>query len=990
MRRFSRIAFIIVGGAAIVGTAGFIALRLFAPTGLIRDTIERELCRFTPAKVCVGSSRVSFAFPEVIALTVEDLAVSSPGDDPLFSAKRVTLSPSIASVFRGEFAVTSLRVDGFRCTITRTASGDILAPLPVFLKPSDSASHEPEGALSRPPDSSSETPVPAPTPRVAWSLKSVRLNGGRIDWIDRCTIPGQEIAVPFREIAAKLIRTTTPNRFTVKGAGLLGAEDTSKNLVTLDGSLSVDPEKLEPLEANLVCSAPNVDLRVCEGYVPGPLRGLKQVVGQARAEWTWARNRGPNLSLKAAFRRGPAGATSVDLDGEVVGSATFDKVDQAACSVRVASLPLGLLADMLPASLPFQPSDATVGADFDCTWNGADKWRLSGEVSLSDVLTTGALKAMAPAVSAVARLQLEPHRLLIDSLEVSAASQLALLKGAIDAPLSAKPTANLTAEVTGDGRWIEALGLVGPEALVVAGNIPFRARIHGSLDQMDFECSGGLTGTTVSIARALEKPRGKKAAITMRGRWSPGTLESGGEGRITSAVAADLSGVRPVLAEESPNAGTLSLHVDSAVSCAGSKVALERISVIAKSDADQSAVLTASATVREGGTPGQIIEGFATLSIAGTVAAALERSAGVRITGTSTAKARFASGPARVEWSAELPLGPLGIELENKFGKPAGVDGVLRAAGSSSEKGARLKRGELTLPGISAVAQGLLRDRKAAFGGLALELKQVDLRQLAEYSRPTIPADIGGSVRGSLAVKQAEKGLALAGTVKLSDTSYRPRGALWGLEGIEGDLKIDGDTIAIPQLSGTVTGFAHGRFQVNGELKQAASLEALGGQVSLSMGKGKIKADRLVKIINDAHSLIGRLLQPRPIAMESDYIEFSSLDADFRIRDGKAVTNSFRMRGAEINTGFVGELAVGSLNLDGMLGIHATVAGSDTLSRIPGVRQLMEDHKDLLVKLPITVFAGLRGPLASSLEVLPVQENRVKKEVAARLHELMK
>lgn len=986
MGRFSRIVLVVAGGAAFVVALSLLMIRSFFAADLIRALVDRELGVRSRAKVTVGSSHVSLALPGILVVTLEDLAVRSHSDEPLFSASSLSLTPCITRLLRGEFSITSLHVDGLRCSVVRTASGEVQAPAAALWRSPAAEASEAARAAPLPADSSLDR-VSSAAP-VTWSIQSVRLDRGRIDWIDRGTIAGREVSVPLREISARLDRTSVPNRFAMKGSGLLGHDESTKNLLTLEGSLFLDPGTLEPAEAAAVLSAGSLDLHACEGYLPEPLRGLKQVTARLRAEWKWSKGRGPNLSLKATLQQHAAEGTLVELDGEVSASADLNRVDRAECNVRVGSLPLNLCEQALPRWLPFRPDHGTVAADLTWTWTGPQKWLLAGELTMSHLIPTGSLEAIASSVGIDARVQLEPNRLLIDVVELSAESPLALVRGAVGAPLSERPTIDLVAEVAGDGRWIEALGIARGHALAVAGIVPLYGRIHGPLDQVNFECTGGLTWATVSVARILEKPRGKNGALTVRGQWSPGGSDGRGRSRLTSTVAAHLSGVRLLMTEELPDAGIISVHVDSTVSATDWMFAVDRLAVTAKSETDQTPLVTAVAAVRDHGSPGQFMDGTATVNVGRAVAAVLERTVGVSISGASTAKARFAARPARVEWSAELPLGPLGIGYGKMFNKPAGVEGILRAAGTWSDAGLALKHGELTLPGVSVAAHGVLRDRKSTFGGLVLELKEVDLRRLPQYAHPALTADLGGRVRGSMQKKRSDKGI--VGALKLSEVTYHPRGALWTIERMDGTIEIAGDSVAVPHVVGTISGFAQGRFQVKGELRRAASIDTLDGRMSLEMGEGRIKADRLVKVLNDAHGLFGRWLQPRPIAMEQDYIEFASVHADFRIADGRAVTESFRMRGAEINTGFVGSLTLGTLDLDGVLGIHTLVAGSDTLGRIPGVRRFMDDHKELLVKMPITAFAGLRGSLAASLDVVPLQEGRMEKGIAARLHELMK
>jgi len=264
-------------------------------------------------------------------------------------------------------------------------------------------------------------------------------------------------------------------------------------------------------------------------------------------------------------------------------------------------------------------------------------------------------------------------------------------------------------------------------------------------------------------------------------------------------------------------------------------------------------------------------------------------------------------------------------------------------------------------------------------------MEKGDLSEVVRYSSHQKLAGLSGSFRGTGRLTRTDKEVSPSGSIQLTGVNFRTEKQLWTLEDINGTLDLTGESVAIPELVGTVAGFAQGKWRVSGSLQHAASLEKAQGRLSLYMGKGNIKADKLVQVLTESHSVIGNLLKPRPVAMQADRIHFNAVEADFQVNSGKARTENFRMKGPEITTGIVGQIVIDTLDFDAILGINTMVIGSDTLGRISAVKRFMEQHRDLMVRIPVMMYARLNGPLDVNLHITPLKEGDFDQGTLKRL-----
>lgn len=363
---------------------------------------------------------------------------------------------------------------------------------------------------------------------------------------------------------------------------------------------------------------------------------------------------------------------------------------------------------------------------------------------------------------------------------------------------------------------------------------------------------------------------------------------------------------------------------------------------------------------------------------------------GWRIEGVAPIAVKFSGDPSKINWSLNTDLEQVQLSAGNGFTKQVGERADLKAAGMWSQTGLTVNESHLRAPGLRVKAKGLLMDKNDRFGRLDIDLETEDVASILPYDQSINKLGISGALKVSMLARNSASGILNSGRINITSVNCVPDKALWALQNISGSIEFKGQTVTIHDLTGKTTGYVEAPFRLNGTLRDIGSLQTLAGSVSLRISKGKVTADRIVQILTQSHSLIGNVIKPRPVSMKGVFIHFDEVLADLIIKSGKASTVNFRMKGQEITSAAVGSLEIGPLDLTAILGIRTNVVGSESLEAVPIIGELMQKHRDSLLKIPVTVFTRLSGPLLSSLGVTPLQNRDIDKSTLEKLDALMK
>lgn len=361
-----------------------------------------------------------------------------------------------------------------------------------------------------------------------------------------------------------------------------------------------------------------------------------------------------------------------------------------------------------------------------------------------------------------------------------------------------------------------------------------------------------------------------------------------------------------------------------------------------------------------------------------------------RIEGLAPIAVKFSGDPSKINWSLNTDLERVQFIAANGFRKQDGERADLQAAGKWSQVGLTVNESLLRAQGLRVKAKGLLMDKNDRFGRLDIDMETENVASLLSYDQSISKLGISGALKVSMLAQNSASGILNSGRIHITSVNCLPDKALWGLQNMSGSLEFRGQTATIRDLTGKATGYVEAPFRLNGTFRDVGSLRTLTGSVSLKVSQGKVTADRIVQILTQSHSLIGNVIKPRPVSMKGVFIQFDEVLADLIIKSGKASTVNFRMKGQEITSAAIGSLEIGPLELTATLGIRTNVVGSEPLEAVPIIGELMQRHRDSLLKIPVTVFTRLSGPLLSGLGVTPLQNRDIDRSTLEKLEALMK
>jgi len=641
-------------------------------------------------------------------------------------------------------------------------------------------------------------------------------------------------------------------------------------------------------------------------------------------------------------------------------------------------------------------------------------------MGVENAVPSGKIKGISKHLRLWAHIKASPEQLLLENLEVFGATRLASIAGKVVKPFSKNPGIDLKGAVTFEPHWLKGFGIQLPKALEIGGAIPVRGVVRGEGDQLWTDLTGDLTGTEFRWNPYFQKGSGKKATLSFKGKFSPGGDSKPRQQRPEALIRLSMAGANLRLTPQAPWISGTIVQLDSKVLSNGSTLDFKDAALAVRRGSEAGDLLTAKASVRAVGSSSPRIEanGTVTLDKRLLALAGVEAPATFAMSGSAPLKLSLSGSPPNFDWNAELPLTHLDITIQHAFRKPGGMNGSASASGKFVGDEVLLNNGRLTLPGLQVTANGLLRDTAGNFRGVTLNVKKAELKEIARLVPAASGMGLAGPVEAAISLKPIPRGVAPAGTVRLLSVDYRPDKAGWAMEKMKGTLELDGASVEVPELTGTMSGILEGPVKLKGSLSGVNSMETLDGRLSASIRQGRIKADRLRGILNQTQLLVGTLLNPQSPDKANDPLEFQSLSGDFQIASGTARTDNLTVKGHDLGCGAIGNLRLASMELDALIGIHTVTVVGDVIGKIPAVKQFVKKHEGFLeatgigkelkrfgidiadtkdpkagqptgaVKTPVTMILKLKGP-ASSPSVTPVLENAIEKGTLARLKSLM-
>lgn len=1014
MGRYKRALVVVSALIALLIVAALLALRFLPETEFIRYNVQEHLHRITGQQVSVGSISVSPSYAWGLNLKVRGIAVASTQGKLLLSADELILSPEIIPFFRKEISIESVTISGLRATIRRCPDGTMsipFIPLPV-------SSPTPERATLTSTVGGEELgPEPGrqPEKQVKWSIASVYLKDSRIDWVDQRAFPGGEVQVSLKNLSASLVGKKSDRKVNVRADAELTSGTEKPSHVTLHGVVTPDAD-LAGLEGAVIDARLNTfSLRPFDVYLP-PKVSSDIAVESTTASLTWEKGSEAKVRIKTAVKSETRTAAQLNVQADLEAADGFSAIDSVRITADTDGFPLSFLTAALPEKFPLETRSGILKASVQAGWKKAENWSADANFTLEDVVPVGALKGLASKVRIWSQAKVDPESVVIESLEISESGRIASLSGTVARPFSEERLLDLHGELALRPQWMTTLGISLPKDLTINGSIPVRGRVRGKLENVWIDLKADLTAAEIKWASHFEKPSGNPGTLAIKGNFSPLKDHKNVEPGILSIGMAGVN-LRP-----NPKGKWFpkkNLSLESKFFLKSNRLDLKEGALTLRRGADPGDILSIRGDVTDLGSSAPHFDGTGSLNVDSEIVALLSGSQpDVALKGNAPLKMKVTGTPAALAWSLAVPLTHLDLTVGQSFRKPGGVAGALKASGRSSGKEMDLSSAQLTFPGVVLNGKGKLRDHNGDFGELHLDLAKSELKELLKLVPSAADLKLSGPLEASIVLKKASEEIIPEGNIRLLAVDYRPHNAGWTVENIKGLLQPRGDSLGIPELTGTLRGAIEAPVKIKGSLKDIQSIESLNGNLSLTMDSGRIRADRLKDTLDKVNLLIGTILNPQAQAQKSRLLDFKSLAGDLRIGAGNVRTDNLTLKGEEVSAGIIGSAGLSSQNLDLLAGIKTfTVAGS-ALGKIPGVKELVKKHEGFLKmtgldkelkrigidgesgdpkpeaetsppsKTPVTVILKVRGP-ASRPEVTPVLENTIAKDTLSRLHGLM-
>ncbi|MDQ7781344.1 MAG: DUF748 domain-containing protein [Desulfomonilaceae bacterium] len=1027
MRHYKKILTVITVLVLTAAIGVIVAVRFLPETDLIRNGLRDKLSALTGHNVRLGALKVSLSFPGLLNLTLEGVSVSSKEGKSLLEAGTVAFSPSLISLFSREVSIESVEVRRLTVVVRRAQDGRVENP---FVPAPGSGVTEPAGK-----EEPKERPVTVPAdrdppgtpiatedldPRLKWSVDTIRIVDARVELLDREIVPGEPARTSLDDINCTVYRQKPGNVFTLNLDARLTADNQAKSPISADGTFTVAEDFSRLKSANVTVSLKSLDLKGLHDYVPPWARPVEQFdVASSRAEVTWGSDENARIEFKVDVSGKSKEAPQLKFQGLAVVANDFSALREIRGTGESDRLPLRLLGRYFPEEFPLDPSAGTVKASIEGSWVPDGTWILQGNVGLEEAVPTGRYAKVAAKVRMWSQLKLTPELLHVESLEISGPATLAALTGTISNPLTGDREYDLQGRANVNPSWLEDFGVTLPKDLTIEGAIPVQGLGRGNRQRLWIDLTGDLKASEIRWAPYVEKARGNKGTVSIKGNFLTGHGR-GKKGEVPEAeVRVGLSGATVRVNPGGPRLSNCAIDFASKVLFNSGGPDLRKATLALRRGTGARNIMVVRADLLDAGSGSARVNGNASVNLDETTLAlvGLEIPPGLRIAGSTQLRAGFKGPLKALDWSVDVPLTHLDVQVNTAFRKPGGVIGNFSASGSWALEELTMTTGKLTLPGVTVTGKGSLRDKNGTFRGLTLAARNAELKQMAKLVPPLTDKGLSGGIDFTVHLRPQDAARPADGTVRLLNVDYRPQNAAWEITNMRGTVETDGIFLESSGLTGEIKGPVHGPLTVKGKLNRIQSAETVNGRLSVDLGKGSIQAGALQRALGTATHVFDALFRPGDSRAAGNRLEFDSAEGTITIGSGIAKTEDLRMKGRDLSLGGMGSYGLKAQNLDMLLGIRTYTIAPSVIGKIPAVRKLVKQHEGLLKalgvdkelkrlgvgepdkdseestrneikKTAVTVLLKLTGR-ASSPQVVPVLESALDGGTANRMKSLL-
>ncbi len=871
--RLKRILLILALFVAITVAFCLFSLRFLPNTELIRGSVQEELIELTGRQIAIGSIKFTSSFSDIITLTLEKIVVVSPDGKKIASVEQLVLVPSLKELFKRELCIKSAIIDGLSATFERTAEGTIKDPFENIIISDQAKKIENIAAVGEktpPPTDAGRTEPASSAPRdsLRWSVKSLKIVDSRVDWIDRRIGPG--VTISLSSISGKLTQKQPGEPIFVRLNSSLSSNAKQTDLITLEGQIlpATDYSSLERVAMSLVAEKLPVD--ILRPYFPDWWTGtITELTLRGRAEWEKKQTSKFSVITELTSKSGPA--AKIDCKGELITDDSFD-LRQIGFSAETEALPLKLMVQTVSSDIPLDLEKSMLKGKIKGEWNKEAPWKLQGIASLENIMSAGMLKGISHhPLRLDAEFRVDPDNLFLDKTEIWESSRLASIIGRIEKPFSNDRILDLAGNTIIRPQWLHDFGINIPKHIDIKGPIVVQAHAHGRTDAPLIDLTGDMTNVAVKWVPYLEKPAGNGARVSFKGKMNPATDKTNSRTRFNGEVYLNMIGANVRFAGDTPWFQKSSINFNSKLLFHGKTADLKNASVALKSGPSSGEMLSASANITGLGSNPKF-EGSASARVNSEMISALgmEKPAGFVLKGESNLKGSFVGDTNQVNWALEMPLANLDISADRIFRKPTGVAGHVKASGKWSKDSLALTSSQITLPGVSIVAEGQLNDRNGNSKNMRVELKKANTKDIAKFIPAIDGYKISGPLEAILHIRPGEKGTMAGSTVRLLSVDFRPEKSPLSLEKIQGKIEIQGANIVADDITARVEGAIEGPLKAKLTLNNFSSFDDMFGRVSFQIGSGLFKAEQIRNLLNQAKLLVGTLLNPAALEKRSD------------------------------------------------------------------------------------------------------------------------